>query len=292
MPRFSIILPAFNSAGSLRQALDSLMPQLGDHELIVVDDASTDPGVARLLGEYDRIKALFLPENRGSSAARNAAIRAAAGERILFIDSDCVADKAWVRRHEAFHARYPDDAVIGFVRSTSLKSLLERFLEYGPSPMFGLANQPFTEYQLITFHFFFTCNASVPRKKLLESGLFDERYRSAWDDIELGYRLAAHGLDFRYDPKMVVGHKHPKTYARFFRRQVRVGKGYHRLHRQHPQLLGALTLHNQWLALKEGWRQGLRQGRNWGEKLHFPIVDTLGRVFFWYGYGLEKKASA
>ncbi|MFQ5509847.1 MAG: glycosyltransferase family 2 protein [Leptospirillia bacterium] len=89
-PRISVIIPAYNRAATIRRALDSVLAQtLGDFELIVVDDASTDDTVVLVESFSDpRIRLLRHATNRRAAAARNTGIRAARGRYLAFLDSD------------------------------------------------------------------------------------------------------------------------------------------------------------------------------------------------------------
>ena len=86
---FSVVIPAFNAAATIRQALSSCMQQsFPSLEIIVVDDASTD-GTARLVKEAgSAVRLIRLEENKGVSHARNAGWQAACGDYIAFLDSD------------------------------------------------------------------------------------------------------------------------------------------------------------------------------------------------------------
>jgi succinoglycan biosynthesis protein ExoO len=96
MPVVSVIIPSFNSASTIKRAVDSVLEQtFQDFEIIIVDDASTDGGTRQLLGEYTgnpRIRVELLSENRGPSTARNRAIDLAKGRWIALLD----ADDAWM----------------------------------------------------------------------------------------------------------------------------------------------------------------------------------------------------
>lgn len=85
----SVIIPAYNRAHTLARALESVRAQrLGDCEVILGDDASTD-GTAEVAREiFPEIKVTRLPVNTGAAAARNAALKLARGEFIAFLDSD------------------------------------------------------------------------------------------------------------------------------------------------------------------------------------------------------------
>ncbi|MBQ4207420.1 MAG: glycosyltransferase family 2 protein [Clostridia bacterium] len=89
--KFSVIVPAYNSAAFLPQALDSLLSQTaGDFEVVVVNDGSTD-NTQEVLDAYiqkdPRVRSLR-QENAGVSAARNNGLLAAGGDYVTFLDAD------------------------------------------------------------------------------------------------------------------------------------------------------------------------------------------------------------
>lgn len=89
--KFSVIIPVYNVETYLRECLDSVFNQtFTDWEAICVNDGSTD-GSSDILNEYAarerRLKVITQP-NGGLSAARNAGMREAEGDYILFLDSD------------------------------------------------------------------------------------------------------------------------------------------------------------------------------------------------------------
>ena len=96
MPAVSVIVPVYNSEAFLNKCLDCLTSQtLSDLEIICVDDASTDgsPEILKRRARLDsRIRLIALDENRGPSAARNAALDAATGLYAGFVDSDDFVD--------------------------------------------------------------------------------------------------------------------------------------------------------------------------------------------------------
>ena len=86
-PVVSVVIPCFNQARFLGDALASVTAQSDvDHEIIVVDDGSADDpaGVAT---RFARVRCVR-QENRGTAAARNQGLRASRGRHLLFLDAD------------------------------------------------------------------------------------------------------------------------------------------------------------------------------------------------------------
>ncbi|HCU65321.1 MAG TPA: glycosyl transferase family 2 [Rheinheimera sp.] len=87
-PKVSVVMPCYNNAAYVRQAVDSVLQQdYPNIELIVVDDGSTDNSLEVLASYGDRIRVIVQP-NQGPAAARNNGIRHATGDYIAFLDSD------------------------------------------------------------------------------------------------------------------------------------------------------------------------------------------------------------
>jgi glycosyltransferase involved in cell wall biosynthesis len=99
LPTFSIIIPTFNRAATIKRTLDSVYLQsIDDTEVIVVDDGSTD-NTKDILAEYIQLKGLkyYLQSNQGVSAARNYGAANANGEYLIFLDSDDTIKASWLK---------------------------------------------------------------------------------------------------------------------------------------------------------------------------------------------------
>jgi glycosyltransferase involved in cell wall biosynthesis len=90
--RVSVIIPTFNRARLLAEAIQSSLGQRGvpELEVIVVDDGSSDDtrSCVRHVQEGDTRLQYVYQKNRGPSAARNTGLRNATGEFVQFLDSD------------------------------------------------------------------------------------------------------------------------------------------------------------------------------------------------------------
>lgn len=107
----SIIIPTFNRAWALRDAIDSVLTQKADNfELIVVDDGSSDRTQA-LLADYTGRLVNLKQKNRGVSSARNAGIRISRGSLIAFLDSDDQWLPGKLATQTAFFMAHPEAAI-------------------------------------------------------------------------------------------------------------------------------------------------------------------------------------
>jgi glycosyltransferase involved in cell wall biosynthesis len=87
--KFSVVLPTYNRAHHLPQAIESVLGQTyADWELLVVDDGSTDDTETVVRGYQDARIRYLSRENGGPGAARNTGLEAATGDYIAFLDSD------------------------------------------------------------------------------------------------------------------------------------------------------------------------------------------------------------
>lgn len=90
-PDISVIVPVYNTESYLKKCIESIINQtFRNIEIILVDDGSTDTS-AEILADYalrDNRIIVIHQENQGLSAARNAGMRSAKGEYIMFVDSD------------------------------------------------------------------------------------------------------------------------------------------------------------------------------------------------------------
>ena len=98
MDKISIIVPIYNSQDTIERCIKSLLEQTYQNiEIILVNDGSTDDSLSiceRFKNAYEQIIVISQP-NGGVSSARNAGLKAASGEYIMFCDSDDWANNNW-----------------------------------------------------------------------------------------------------------------------------------------------------------------------------------------------------
>lgn len=110
--KVSVLIPTYNRAAFVTQAIDSVLDQdFRDREIVVVDDGSTDD-TPRLLAAYgDRIR-YVRTENRGVAAARNTGMALARGEYLCYLDSDDLYHPAKLAVQAAFLDANPDVGMV------------------------------------------------------------------------------------------------------------------------------------------------------------------------------------
>ena len=107
MPLVSVIIPTFNRATMLVEAVNSVLAQSErDFELLVIDDGSTDD-TPLVCAEFGAKLQYLRQEHRGVSAARNLGIKHAQGSLISFLDSDDLWQKHKLRRQVEWLAAHP-----------------------------------------------------------------------------------------------------------------------------------------------------------------------------------------
>ena len=106
--RVSVVVPTYNRAGFVREAIASVLQQdYPDVELVVVDDGSRD-GTAAVVSGFGSAVQYLWQENRGVSAARNRGAAASIGDLIAFLDSDDLWLPNKVSAQVAYFQAHPD----------------------------------------------------------------------------------------------------------------------------------------------------------------------------------------
>lgn len=197
MPEVTVVIPAYNAAASIGDALESVFDQdFPDLEVIVVDDGSTD-GTSDVVAAFGERVKLVRQSNGGPGRARNAGIRAARGRLIAFLDADDVWLPGKLPRQVEYFSRYPWTGllhtaawVVGDLQEAA--ALRARAGSNGSAPR-GFADPPFAAFCDI-FHTRVDVNTltvMAPRAIIEEAGGFDESRDVHVEDWDLWLRIAA-----------------------------------------------------------------------------------------------------
>jgi glycosyltransferase involved in cell wall biosynthesis len=196
--RFSVIIPAYNRARFIAEALKSVLEQsLPPYEVIVVDDGSTD-NTAEVVQQYGPAVTYLRQENAGAGAARNCGISHSSGEWVAFLDSDDTWLPLYLEKQSEQIDRYPKavahqtNAKILHPTGTSedLYAVYKYLAHFKGRPSM-LIDRPLATIVRHTLTYFQTTVAR--REDLLQAGLFAAEFRFGGEDLHLMARLALLG---------------------------------------------------------------------------------------------------
>ena len=206
-PRIAIIIPVYNGANYLREALDSALGQTYRNvEVIVVNDGSNDENVTEKIAKsYGSRLRYFYKENGGVASALNFGIGAMTGEYF-----------SWLSHDDAY---YPTklERQVEFLRKTGKKNVVlygDFEIIDGRSKHVGLhhvdrkiAESPRRVILSASIH---GCSTLVPKTVFEDVGLFNERLRTVQDN-DMWMRAHLAGIDFVHIPEVLIKSRvHPE----------------------------------------------------------------------------------
>jgi len=235
----SVVIPTYNRLPILKKCLKALenqtyIDEIVDYEIVIVDDGSTDGTKEWMKSNFQYFPHLKLYEQShgGPALARNLGVEKSKGDLIIFIDSDLVVEKYFLRSH--------------------VKSLMKAWSKFGNRKCFTYGSvintsnfsspnsEPF-KLQDLSWAYFATGNVAIDKKILIKSGLFDTSFRLyGWEDLELGERLRNMGVKLVKCPKAIGYHWHPALSLDQIPNLIRIEKERAKMglvfYRKHPTL--------------------------------------------------------
>src|SRR6266849_6064933 len=195
--RLAVIIPARNAAATLPQSLSALLAQVSyDDEVIVVDDFSTDD-TGDVAARFN-VKVVRLSRHLGISAARNRGVELTNAPVLFFYDADVVLAPGALARAKAAMMRPEVGALIGsYDDDPAAPTTVSRFK--------NLAHHHFHQRSGTEVTSFWGGCGLVRRDLFVAAGGFDNEQRTI-EDVELGYRLTAHGVRIFLDRDLQVKH--------------------------------------------------------------------------------------
>jgi glycosyltransferase involved in cell wall biosynthesis len=196
----SVVIPAYNNAPEV----DRLLGSIAEHcrgstpfEVVVVDDGSPDEALEAVCARHPFARRLRLPENRGAAAARNAGVREARAELVVFFDADMVLLSDVIGAVRRVFEDPAVDAVVGAVSPTPMNAgAFRRFWALVKAYSLPTGRESSTFYPMV---------AAIRKRVFLAIGGFDERFKGASiEDYEISMRLRAASCRIQYHPELLV----------------------------------------------------------------------------------------
>ncbi len=221
-PVVSIIIPVFNNLTLTQACLESLASVTANvpHEIIVVDNASTD-GTAAYLKDHEKngsLRVITNSSNQGFAHACNQGAQNARSSLLLFLNNDTRVTDGWLKALVKASEK-PNVGVVGakllYANGTIQHAGIE-FINGVPdhphrhaSAGLPAANKS-RDLDMVTGACLLT-----PRNLFLSLGGFDETYRNGVEDVDYCLRVRALGKKVVYEPQSVVYHLEGQSAGRF-----------------------------------------------------------------------------
>jgi N-acetylglucosaminyl-diphospho-decaprenol L-rhamnosyltransferase len=230
-PRLSIVIVSFNTRDDLERCLEALAaaPPAASHEIVVVDNASSDGSPEAVRTRWPSVRVLVQPENTGFARANNIGIRASSGALVLLLNSDTLVPPGAIDTLMARLAAHPEAAVAG-PRLVDARGEVEL--------SFGSMISPAAELRqkvLVALHHR-RCGPvsrfvarTTSRERLVDwvsgaallvyrrdaelAGLLDERYFLYTEDVDFCAALRARGRRILFAPAATVVHLRGRSRA-------------------------------------------------------------------------------
>jgi GT2 family glycosyltransferase len=244
-PDVSVIVPTYEGRHHLEQLLPSLREQTLPHDVIVVDNGSTDGTHEYLQQHWPRVRVVSFPDNRGFGKAANAGVAAASSQTVILLNNDTVCMPTFLERLVA--ALDPRHGVVmaspilvrrgNQDRIDTAGIVVDRTL-HGFNHLYG---EPVEVLKGAVFDPLAPCGgaAAFDRSAFLDVGGFDPAFFAYLEDVDLGIRCVARGWRCRLAPTALGIHAHSGTLGEGSPAKNRLtawGRGYiagkYRLHTQ------------------------------------------------------------
>lgn len=209
----SFVVIAYNEAANIGRALAAIvqLEGLGDYEVIVVDDGSSDGTeqiVADVATQNPRVHPIRLTENRGRGYARSRGIAAARGDLIATVDADIILPSDWLVR--AREAIADHDAIGGIAMPDGDVAYIAKRFRLMPRVVYGSTAV--------------TGNNGLYRRKVFSAVGFDPTLREG-EDVALNYAMKRQGLSAVTVPGLLVRHEEDKSLSTSVQWLFETGQG-------------------------------------------------------------------
>jgi glycosyltransferase involved in cell wall biosynthesis len=286
-PTVSVVLPVYNDR-RVCEAVECLLRQtLAPHEIIVVDDGSTDGTLERLREFGDRI-ILLSKKNGGPASARNCGVRVATGAFVAFTDSDCLPHEGWL----AGLLNGFQDGSVGGVGGPTRRVGSDLLSEYADVQGFLEPNMGLDQ-KIASFP---TANACFRHQVLFQVGLFNESFtKPGGEDVELGYRVRELGYELRRVEDALVLHHHRQSVGSLLKTMANYGEGQYQLDERWPERKRIKSPYREMIrspiAARTMWRNYLTYRVTFDPKRAalFAFLDNYKHSAFVWGYLRGKK---
>lgn len=242
MIKFSVIIPVYNRPEEIVELLDSLTMQFikTQMEVIVVEDGSTNRCEHEIKDFVNQLNIKYIyQENKGPGLARNNGATQAAGEFLLFFDSDCVIPSDYFDRIMNHLSREDLDCFGGPDKAHTFFSPVQKAISYSMTSILTTGGIRGGKLKLDKFYPR-SFNLGVKRELFNKLGGFSEMRFG--EDLDFSMRAHQSGLKIGLVSDTFVYHKRRNTFQSFFKQVFNSGAARIELTRRHKGTLKIVHL--------------------------------------------------
>jgi len=213
-PRASVVIPHWNGRDHLDDCLTSLRRQtLTNHEVILVDNGSSDGSQEYIRTEYPEVRLLELGQNLGFTGACNAGYNASLGEFVCLLNNDTEADPNWLHVVVDTFERHPHVGIVAtkmllFDQRDHFHTAGDYYRVNGIPGNRGVWQEDRGQYDREEPVFSACGGAAAYRRTMIEEiGFLDNAFFFSCEDVDLAWRAHLAGWEVRYTPRAIVYHK-------------------------------------------------------------------------------------
>ena len=260
-PSMSVVICAYNATSTLDECLQATCAlDYPDLDILVVDDGSTDD-TADIARRYPRVRLLAVPHG-GLSIARNAGMREARGDLVVYLDSDAYPTPEWLY----YLALGLDGPTVGGVGGPNLPPRddpigAQEVARAPGGPVHVLIGDDRAEHVP-------GCNMAFWKPVLEQVGGCDPIYLAAGDDVDLCWKVLDAGWDIGFHPAALVWHHRRPGLRPYLRQQRGYGRAEALVEARHPDRFNAVG------------------SARWRGRIYNSLVPVVGRQRIYRGvYG-------
>jgi GT2 family glycosyltransferase len=223
----SIIILNWNGKDLLAQGIPSVIQAVArdghPHEILVVDNGSTDDSVEYVRSTFPQVNVLALSQNLGFTQGNNAGVRAARNDIVVLLNSDMVVDPGFLRPLLSNFSQktFAVSSNIYLQDASARREETGRTIATFRRGMIDYAHLEVDEHRLCRpcYPVFYAGGGSSAfhRERFLALGGFQDIFSPAYvEDTDLGFRAWKAGWDVLFAPRSIVYHKHRASTSRRF----------------------------------------------------------------------------
>jgi len=240
----SVIIVSFNTKELLRKCIDAVKETLGEsaHEIIIVDNFSTDGSPAMIETEYENVILLKNKSNVGFAKANNQAVKIARGKYILLLNSDAFVSGHCIEALIQFMDSHPRAAAVGpkvlnkdgtlqskghiapsiiwsLIKLFGINMLLPLKIKYKILPKFYWDEDTPTKVDWLS-----GCCILLSSDAINVIGRLSEEYFLYYEETDWCHRARKNKYEIWYEPRAVVSHVNRASPNDFYDKHLRASK--------------------------------------------------------------------